>query len=360
MSLPQVVNENPQAISAAVLAQYQASVERTLYDAQSDRLQVDLVAYRETLLMASINDAARQNLPQFARLPMLIHWGAFLNTPRLPAQKARTTLRFAHSILIATPTVIPVGFRVVSENETVFVTAFEVVIPAGLSSVEVLAYAELTGPDANGLPQDSITRGFDELPTGVTVTNISVTSGGADDEDIERFRSRIMLAMNRPSAGSERAFILTALSADVRVIDASVQMVTPGRLRLTVLTDADPVEIVAKVDRAVQKPDVKPLTDTIDTVAAVAVFVNATILLTPRKNAVVSDLQPQAQAILQGLSNKLKRTLGYDSVASQISEPLQALAGIKRVLITGADAPIGLGQYAVLSYTLSFAEAEDD
>lgn len=364
MSLPQVISENPTELQAEVLAQYQLLCEQNglpkeLYDAQSDRLLLDLYIYRETLTRAAINDAARQNLVKYARLPMLEILGNDDGVPRLPAQSARTTLRFSHSLLVATETTLPAGFRVLGPKESVWATTHQIIIPAGLGAyAEVRGLAELTGPDYNGFITDTITEGFDPLPTGVSVTNTTITGGGADIEDAERYRERIILSKSRASAGANDAFMFIAKTADIRVIDVSVQVVSEGWVRVIVLTDGDPVEVVAAVDKALQADNKRPLTDKVDTLAATPVAVNFDAEITPLTTTTLTTLQTQVEAALNALKTQLKRTLGYDSVSSQINAALQNLPGVKRVVLSGAEQAIALNEYAVLSWNVSYAEAE--
>lgn len=355
--LPQVVEENPAIITAEILGKYQKDADKTLYDAQSDRLLVDLIAYRETLARAAMNDAARQNLVDFARDPMLSYLGAFVSTYRLPAQPARTTLEFTQLQPDAELSVIPKGFRIKAPNESIFATQYEISVSAD-NEKQVLAIAEETGSGNNGLLQSSFKDGFDELPTGIEVTNLTTSDGGSEREELERFRKRIKLAMSRSSAGSRNAYLYTALSADVRVIDVSIQILAPGWVRLAVLTDGDANEVVAAVDKAVQADDNKPLTDRVDTVMAQPLPVSIEIVLTPGTQATLVELIPAAESTMQSLRQKLRTTLGYDAISSQISSALQLIPGIKRVLLTGADQPISPEEYAVIDWNIAFAEAE--
>lgn len=82
----EVVPADPQQITAELVAAYEAATGKTLYPAQVERLLIDLIAYRETLLRAAINDAARQNLVRFARAPMLDYLGELVGVRRLPGE----------------------------------------------------------------------------------------------------------------------------------------------------------------------------------------------------------------------------------------------------------------------------------
>lgn len=86
MSTLQVIADDASAIRAEIAAAYEAATGKTLYPAQVESLLIDLIAYRETLIRAAINDTARQNLVRFARAPMLDYLGELVGVARLPGE----------------------------------------------------------------------------------------------------------------------------------------------------------------------------------------------------------------------------------------------------------------------------------
>jgi len=84
--LLKIIPDDPQAVTSEIIAAYETATGKTLYPAQIERLLIDLIAYRETLLRAAINDAARQNLVRFARAPMLDYLGELVGVARLPGE----------------------------------------------------------------------------------------------------------------------------------------------------------------------------------------------------------------------------------------------------------------------------------
>ncbi len=361
IALPQVISEDVALVKAQVKADYEAATGKTLYPAQVESQMCNVIAYRESLLRASINDAARQCLPRFARLPMLVEIGALVGVERIPAQFARTTLEFSIPEARTTLTIVAKGTRIQASTGAVFATTTDALIPIGQTTAQVLALADTEGSAYNGLLQNTIKEPFDTLPTGVECTNITTSSGGAEIEEVERLRMRVLMAINRPSSGSGNSYRFTAFSADSRVIGVSVKVIAAGWVRLAVLADGDPAEVVAAVDRAVNSDDSKPLTDKADVVAATGVPVSIGVTITPRLGTLPSSLMIAVQSELLFIQTMLRYTLGYDSVGSEISARLQNLGGIKRVTLTGADVPIDWEQYAILSWsTPDITEAESD
>lgn len=362
MSLPQVVSEDVNEVTTTLIAQYESAARKRLYPAQIERLLIDLIAYCYLLLLAAINDTARQGLVDFAREPMLSYHGAKVNTYRLPAKPAKTTLRFSVAAPVTSAFAIPGLPRIAAPNGALFVPVTEPVIQPGSTFVEVTALAIEVGAAQNGHFPDTITEAFDPLPDGVAVTNVTTSSGGHEQEDIERFRERIKLAQSRPGAGSPKQYRYLAMSADVSVIDVSVSIIAPGHVRIALLLPlgADPTETVATVWQVVHRDDTRPTTDHVDVVAAEVVNVPLSVVVTPRLKSVVSAVQASTQSALAGYSRTLARTLGYDVVRSEVESRIQGQIGIKRVVVDGADIEILPTQYAVVTWSTTITEAESD
>lgn len=362
MALPQVVSEDLNAIMAEMVVQWESATGKTLYPAQIERLMIDFIAYREFLIRAGINDTARQGLVDFAREPMLSFLGARVDTYRLQPQPARTTLRYAVSAPVSTALVIPNRPRIAAETGVLFVPQREPVIQPGQSFVDVPGQAEEAGFAHNGYLPGTITEAFDDLPDGVTVSNLTTTSNGADEEDIERFRLRVKLANARPGAGSEKQYRYIAMSVSVNVIDVSLSVVSPGHVRLALLLPPgmDPAELLAAVYQQVQRNDIRPTTDHVDVIAGTPVALHLLVIVTPRRLGLPSQVQSAAEASMKAFAARTSRKLGYDIVASEIESLVQPSAPIKRVVVIGANAAIGPTQYAQVTYDVQLTEAEDD
>lgn len=100
MSLPEpsFIDRDPEAVTAAMVASWEAATGKTLYPAQVEALLVDMVSYRESLVRIGIQEAAKQNLVTYARAPMLDHLGQLVGCTRLSGE---TDDRFRSRILLA-------------------------------------------------------------------------------------------------------------------------------------------------------------------------------------------------------------------------------------------------------------------
>ena len=68
---PSFVDRDVDKIVSDIVAQFEAETCRTLYPAQVERLQTNIIAYRESLIREAIQDAAKLNLLRYSRKPVI-------------------------------------------------------------------------------------------------------------------------------------------------------------------------------------------------------------------------------------------------------------------------------------------------
>lgn len=82
MSEIQFIPNDPEAILSETIATYQQASGETLNPADPERIMIDTMAYRESVLRARIEYLMRQNFVQYASAPALDNWGALLGVSR--------------------------------------------------------------------------------------------------------------------------------------------------------------------------------------------------------------------------------------------------------------------------------------
>lgn len=268
---PDFIDRDPEKIRLDVIRDYEALTGRPLQPHQPEWQELQTWAYRETLLRIGIHLAARQNLLAFSEFPVIDFLGEPVGTPRLPAQYARTTLRFSVAAPAGADVAILAGTRRSTEDDrAVFATDLDVAIKAGQTSVDVSATATATGTHTNGYLAGQLTKTVDALPDGVSCTNITTTGGGAAQETTERYRDRIRAAPVAPStAGSEEGYRLHALSASQAIEDVAV-LAAGGNLVRVVLLDDDGSadELIPLVEVKLSDEKTRPLTDVVQVEAS--------------------------------------------------------------------------------------------
>jgi len=351
MSLPEpnFVDRDPAALTAEMVADYQAYTGRKLQPAQVERLIIDLIAYRESLIRVAIQEAAKQNLLAFAAFPMLDYLGELLGVERLAEAPAIVTLSFTLAEPRVSVTVIPAGTRVrTGDGRVVFVTDAAAEIPAGALSIEIGAKAETAGPAGNGYIPGQVSSLLDPLP-GVTATNVSVTYGGRAGETDDRLRARIQQAPESFSvAGPVGAYRWHAVSAHQSIIDAAVLSPRPGLVRIHILTDtglpgSEMLDLVAEV---VSDDKVRPLTDKVEVAAPVRVGYQIAAQVTLYRNADPTSTMAAVQKAAETYAAERRAGLGRDLVPSQFISAL-SVAGVYRVeLTTPAWRELGAEEWA--------------
>ncbi|MCG9079484.1 baseplate assembly protein [Laribacter hongkongensis] len=339
MSLPEpsFIDRDPDAITSEIVAQYELLSGKTLYPAQVERLLIDVIAYRETLVRIGIQEAAKQNLVAYARAPMLDYLGELVGVTRLPAQPARTTLRFTVETALATSQLIPAGTRVEGGDGAVtFATDADTTLQAGQLSVDAAATCEEPGTGGNGWQPGQISSLVDELgDVEVAAANTSVTSAGYDEEDDDRLRERIKLAPEAFStAGSRLAYVFHAKSAHQSIVDVAVLSPTPGVVKLYPLltTGLPDATMLSLVEAKCSADRVRPLTDQVQALAPTPVDYAIDAQLVLYTNVDAASVKSQAQTNAEAYKADRAAGLGRDVVPSQVIAALQ-VAGVYQVIL---------------------------
>lgn len=340
---PHFIDRDPQAITAELIAQYERMSGRTLYPAQVERLLIDLIAHREALTRMAVQQAAEQNLLAFARAPMLDYLGELVGVQRSSATAATCTLRFARSQAGQTAVPIAAGTRVAStDGAVIFATDAAALIEAGSTFADVAATCAAQGAAGNGYAAGHIARLVDAWPSmdsegadndegqTFTVSNLTPTAGGADEEDDERLRERIRRAPEAFSvAGSRASYVFHAMAAHPSICDVAVDSPSPGVVRIFPLTlDGLPsADILAAVQAACSAETVRPLCDWVQVTTPVAVRWPLHARLTLYRAADMQQTMAQARAALDAYLAAQRRQLGRDIVPAQLVAALR-VAGV--------------------------------
>lgn len=345
---PQFIETDAQTVLDGCIAEYEHLTGRPLYPAQSERLLINLIAYREHLVRVGIQEAAEQNLVAFARAPMLDCLGELVGVTRLPAQPARCILRFSLAEPAISPVFIASGTGVYStDGKYLFTTETDVAIASGAMMADVSAVADTAGDAANGIQPGNVSMLADEVTDeALSACNIDATSGGSDAETDGHLRERIMLAPETFSvAGSELAYRYHVLSVSSSIVDAGVISPSPGVVELYPLTkDGIPdATLLALVGAKVGSEKVRPLTDNVQVLPPERVAYTVAVRLTLYRNADADMVEALARASFAAFTGTLRATLGHDVVRSQLVDAAH-VSGVYRVDVVSPAADIVLAR----------------
>ncbi|WP_114153965.1 baseplate J/gp47 family protein [Chromobacterium haemolyticum] len=151
MAKPEFIARSSDQITQEMVADLEGRSGKTLYPAQPERLLIDFMAYRESLLREQVHDAALLNLVRYSRGAILDELAKDRGEDRLPAYAAGCTLEFRVPVAQKTDFVIPAGTVVSTGNGALSVAAIEnVTLRAGQFAVTVKASATDAGTQGNG------------------------------------------------------------------------------------------------------------------------------------------------------------------------------------------------------------------
>lgn len=269
-TLPDVTfaEKDAETILASIIAGYEEASGRTLYPGDPVRLFLNTIAYVIVYQRSVIDNAAKQNLLAYATGAHLDHIGALLGVERMQEASAVTTLRFTLSAPLESTVLIPAGTRA---NDGIighmFATKENVQIYSGDTHVDVEAYCTDAGEAGNGIGVGEIKYLVDPIAYVASVTNRSMSTGGADKETDDSLRSRIRMAPESFSvAGASGAYEYWARSAHQDILDVAVIGPTdePGNVYVYPLMAGGEVpsqEILNLVSGVLNDEKVRPLSD---------------------------------------------------------------------------------------------------
>lgn len=353
---PDYLDRNLATITAELKARYEAISGKTLYDAQPERLMVDVLVFAIYLIRQNIQEAAEQNLIQFSSATALEHLAQFYGITRLGALKAKTTLRFTAqeaepSGSRPVPVIIPAGTRVRSQDGNVMVeTLVSVEIAMNETTKDVAAEAVVAGSAANGYPAGTITELLTTVAWLESVSNTVLSHSGADAETDTQLRERTVKAPESFSvAGPVGAYQYHALSAHPGVIDVAVEGDLPGRVNVYPLATngAPSEEILDAVRAAVSSEKRRPLTDNVEVIAPAAKVFSIAATVTLYTTAPSIETKATIEARLQQYATDKRKKLGRDIVPNHILAIIHAVPGVYNATLSqNAVLPVLAREYA--------------
>lgn len=344
MSLPEpsFIERDATTVTRELIEMYELMTGKTLQPAQVERLLIDVIAYRENLLRIGIQEAAKQNLVEYARFPMLDYLGELVGVARLPAQSARTIIQISVEETQTFDILIPTGTRVeTKDGRFIFATSANATIEAGQTSIEATAVSEASGAGANGYMAGEINNLVDPIGYIASAVNVSVSMGGTDEESDDRLRERIKGAPESFSnAGSKGAYKFWAMSAHQDIVDVAVMSLSPGEVNIYPLTKTGnpPDTTLDLVAATVNAEKRRPLTDLVNVLSPAEMDFEVLANVTLYANADTETASAQIQANLAAYVDFMKAALGRDVVRSQIIARINSVYGVyKTELISPAE-----------------------
>lgn len=358
LARPSFIDRDVTTIVAELVARYEELSGKKLYPAQPERLLIDVLAYCVYLLREQVQNAAEQNLVQYALGAILEHHAQFYGIERLGALKAKCTLKFTAeegtpSGSRPVPLTISAGTQIRTKDGAVtFVTLSSITIPLDETEATVEAEALVAGANANGYPAGEATEPLTSIAWLESVGNTNLTHSGADAESDTQLRERVVLAPESFSvAGPTGAYRFWALSAHPSIIDVAVESNLPGTVQVYPLTTdgAPSVDVINDVVDALTDEKRRPLTDS----PGLSVLAPAALEFTIDANVTLYSVAPSVEtkaaieARLLEYANEKRLKLGRDIIPNQIIALIQSVTGVYNATLTSpALIPVAASEFA--------------
>lgn len=299
----------------------------------------------------------RQCFPQTAAGEFLERHAALRGLERRDAAKALGSIRFSVETAAGTDLTIPAGTVCMTAGQVRFETTQTAVLAAGQTSVEAAAQAAVGGVSGNAAAGSVLTMAVP--PVGIAAcSNPAAFTGGADQEDDEGLRTRVLDTFKRMPNGANAAFYQQGAMSFDQVAAATVISRARGKGTVDVvvttaagLPDADLLAELTRyfesrreiaVDVQVKAPAVKP--------------VNVTLRVTPAEGVEAGRAKTAAENALYGWFDG--RRLSKDVLLAEVSRLVFSLDEVANCTISApaADVAVALNELPTLG-TLTVSEA---
>lgn len=338
---PNFIERDADTITQEWIALYEEKTGKTLQPAQIERLMIDIGAYRENIIRIKIQETAKQNLLSYANLDMLQHIGELLGVMQLKANYATTILKFYIDEVLDFNFTIPQGSEVETKDGLfIFETTTAAILKAGELSVEVEAVCQRSGTAGNDYAIGSIINLITALGYVSSVTNTTVSAGGADDENADNLRERIRQAPEKFSnAGSRGAYKYHTLSAHQSIIDIAVLSPSPGVVQIYPLTSSGNPneEILGIVQEYLNDDKIRPLTDYVQVLSPEKIEFEITANIVLYTDADETSVMSIINARLNEYKKSLAKKLGKDVIHTQIISILNNVYGVFKVELSSPN-----------------------
>ena len=329
-----------QRVTDEIIAEYERITDRALVP--SDPVRLFLLSLAAIIIKQrnAFDLGAKQNLLSYASGERLDHLGAFVNTTRIEATGAQTTLKFMLNQAQDGVYTIPKGTRATNGVFTFATDSIYEIMPPE-TTAEISATALELGEIGNNIPVGKINQLVDPLPSITKVENITATAGAGDREDDERYAMRIKLAPASFSvAGPAKAYEYHTLSYSTAIIDAKIYGLEdhPGNVYIhPLLTDGKlpQTEFLEALTAYLNADTIRPLTDKLMVSAPTAVNyqITATWYLSKDDINRINQVKEQVTKAVEDYRLWQQSKIGADINPDVLIEYVRK-AGAKRIVIT--------------------------
>ncbi|MFA9464036.1 MAG: baseplate J/gp47 family protein [Velocimicrobium sp.] len=319
--------------------------------------------------MQYIDRAGKMNLLKYSTGDFLKNLGATRSVEYSEPVKAISVERFSITETRTEAISIPSGTRVSDGTDLYFETIEDVVISAGILYVDVGITCMEYGTIGNGKEIGTIVTLVDPYPFADTVSNITESAGGIDEESDEDYREKVYLSTSGyATTGTEDSYLYWCKQYDSELTSNNVKILNPQELDISIIVVKDDGEIpnndyLTGLEQYIKNQKKNPMGDRITAVAAsvVSYDIELTYYINKSDLSNIDDIQANVSSAVEIYKKWQQAKIGRD-VNSDYLRSLLVQAGIKRVSITSQDFIVvdDLSIAKNNATTISYGGVEDD
>lgn len=334
------VSTDPQQLLNDAVARYEAVSGETLYPGDEHYQFLSQIVELIVACKEDINSSANQNLLRYCSGSILDEYGSQYDVDRAAAKTASATMKFSLPAALGFDVTVPAGTRATPDGQLEFPLQADVIIPAGQTSAQGTVIAKSAGAGYNGFLPGQIQSLMDPVDYIGSVTNVTATSGGTDEESDDSYRERIRQHWEATStAGSRESYEYWAKAASSDIADTRAVKTSPGVVTVYVLMNgaSEPSQsTLDAVSAACSEEKRRPLTDNVIVSAAQvkAYDINLTYYVSSNRSTEVTSIQAAVNKAVNDFIAAQKVHLGGNLNPDSLRSALLT-AGAYRIDITG-------------------------
>lgn len=360
-------------VQAQMIADYQERYNEltgkkvSLAKADPYRIIIYACAMQIYQAMQYADYSGKMSFLKYANEDYLDNLAALRGVKRIGSTAATTTLKFSIDSALGFAVSIPEGTRVTNGDLVYFATDEYTEIPAGQTSVTVIATCTEEGTVGNGFEVGDFSVIVNTLPYISEVMNIDETSGGADEESDDKLRDRIFNApASYSTAGSASAYEYHVKSVDPTINDVVVDSSSPGTVDIYIICDGGELPndaMITKVKEYLSDSNIRPLTDNVTVKAPNTEEYNVafTYYISTSNKSMVASIQAEIETAVSVYNTWQTEKIGRDINPSYLIQKVMD-AGAKRVTVTSPSfTVVEKNTIATLgAVTMTYGGLEDD
>lgn len=333
------VKTNTQLIETTLINLYENITKKTLSRADPVRLFLLSICYIINMLLNLINYTGKQNLLRYTSGAYLDELGYLMDTERLKATPAKTTLKITLSEILQKDIIISKGVRVTPDSNIFFTIDNDTIIKAGTLEIETSATCTEVGVIGNNFLPGQIKMIVDVQPYVKSMVNITTSEGGSEIEDDASYRKRIHEAPESFSvAGSTGAYEYWAKTASSLIADVKVVSPAPGKVNIYAVLENGKIpqeELLNKILEICSDKKIRPLTDKVSAKAPSVINfdVDITYFIENTNIYNINQIKENVEKAINEWIIWTKSKIGRDINPSELIRKI-TIAGAKRVEIT--------------------------